>query len=640
MTPSDTPTSASAHELEKRVRKLEQQLAEVSESEKRFRSLTNASQQLIMMAVPAGVAIFFNDYFYRYTGLREEDAMNGNWLQIVHPDDVDDFTALRSTSIATGKPYEFRVRFRRSDGAYRWHMGRTAPVLAGGKIENWVGTASDVHELVETERALRESEARFKLMTESIPQLVWISLPNGTVEFYSPRWYSYTGLSPEDARSNGWEMIVHPDDLMATTAAWKKSTELGTPFSVDQRLRGADGTYRWFLAKAQPLVDESGAIVRWYGTCTDIEDQKQFQARARTTSERLEVALEGGRMGAWELDLHGETMSWTPSVSILYGLDPAVTSGPVNALEAFVHPDDLSHGQEIIKGAIHDMKAFRFEYRIIRPDKSLRWLEARGRVYAETPDAPLRLAGVMSDVSERKEVEKELARRADDLVRSNKELEQFAFVASHDLKEPLRKIAGYAELIQARYHAKLDEKGERFLTYLQDGVKRMDAIIGDLLTYSRAGRGGDVREAVDMSDLVSEVLEDLEKALDDVHANVNIKDLPPIYANRTQIRQVIQNLVANAIKFHGEAKPEITIGAERMGEFWRFFVKDNGIGMEAQYFERVFEIFQRLHTRTEYPGTGIGLAICKKIVEQHGGRIWVESAIGAGSTFHFTLPVF
>jgi len=639
MTKSNIPSSASAQWLEQRVRELERQLAEVSESEKRFRSLTNSSQKLMMMGNPAGVAIFFNEFFYHYTGLREEDAMNGNWAQAVHPDDIDEFMATRNVSIPAQKPYEFRARFRRHDGAYRWHLGRTVPVMEEGKIQNWVGTASDIHELVETERALRESEARFKLMTESIPQLVWISLNNGKVEFYSPRWYAYTGLTPAESEA-GWDKIIHPDDLMETLAAWKKSTEMGVPFSVEQRLRSSDGSYRWFLAKAQPLVDETGAIVRWYGTCTDIEDQKRLQAEARITSERLEVALEGGRMGAWELDLHNDRLTWTPSVSLLYGLDLSLTSGPMNALEPYVHPDDLPGGQETIKAAIRDVKPFRMEYRIIRPDKSIRWLEARGRVYAETPDAPLRLAGIMADITDRKEVEKELARRADDLVRSNKELEQFAFVASHDLKEPLRKISGYAELIQSRYHDKLDEKGERFLSYLQDGVKRMDAIIGDLLTYSRAGRGGEVREAVDMADIVKDVLEDLEKALEDVHAKVTVNGLPPVYVNRTQIRQVIQNLVANAIKFHGEAAPEIVISAEKAKEYWRFSVKDNGIGMEQQYFERIFEIFQRLHTRTEYPGTGIGLAICKKIVEQHGGKIWAESTVGAGSTFFFTLPAF
>lgn len=631
-TPDITSIPENQTELERRVE-------ELAESERRFWMLINAVRQIITVALPNGSITFVNDQFLRYTGLRAEDSLGMNWLQTVHPDDLGDFTALRDTSVAAGRDYEFKIRLRRHDGAYRWHMGRTVAVVNDGKVQSWIGTATDVHDLVETERALRDSEARFKLMSEVIPQLVWIALPNGKVESFNSRWYAYTGLSPEESRGAGWEKTVHPDDLIATLTAWKKSTDLGAPFSVEQRLRRADGRYRWFLTQALPLADGSGGIARWYGTCTDIEDQKQLQDETRKTRERLEIALEAGRMGVWEYDVVNGLASWTPSLSILYGFDPAVLSGPQAFLEKFVHPDDLAHGRAVVKEAIDQKQPFRFEYRVIRPDGAVRWLEARGRVYAE-PGGPVRTAGVSVDVTDRKEADRELARRAEDLARSNKELEQFAFVASHDLKEPLRKIAGYAELIQSRYQSKLDEKGERFLTYLQDGVRRMDAIIGDLLTYSRAGRGAQKREAVDLAELVKETLDDLEQSLNEAKATVTVGPLPTLSVNRTQIRQVLQNLIANALKFRGERAPEISLASERAGEFWKIAVKDNGIGIEAQYFDRIFEIFQRLHTRSEYPGTGIGLAICKKIVEAHGGRIWVESSPGQGSTFFFTIPAF
>jgi PAS domain S-box-containing protein len=639
MTPDTTHRPGTREDLELSLRALEQRCAELEERERRQSLLANAVHEIIMVASPGGAVEYLNDHAVQYAGVPREELLGGNWEQVIHPDDLPALARVRSTSAAAGRDFEFKARLRRHDGAYRWHINRMVPVLEGGKVKSWVGTAADVHELVEVERALRQSEMRFKLMAEVIPQLVWLALPNGNVDFYNSRWSDYTGLSLEEGRGSGWEKTVHPEDIAPTLMAWRRSTQLGIPYSVEQRLRGRDGRYRWFLSQALPLTDETGQVVRWYGTCTDIEDQKRLQDESRRSSERLEIALEAGRMGAWELDVASGTVSWTSSLAIVYGLDPNQTNGPISTLEKFVHPEDLESVRTTVRGAIANIEPFRFEFRIIRPDGSTRWLEARGRVMGSGGRA-VRAMGVSVDITDRKEIDKELARRAEELVRSNKELEQFAFVASHDLKEPLRKIAGYAELIQSRYQSKLDEKGERFLNYLQDGVKRMDAIIGDLLAYSRAGRSGQKREAVDTAELVKEVLDDLESALVESKATVHVKDLPPIYANRTQIRLLFQNLIANGLKFHGPNPPDITVSAEREAEHWRFAVKDNGIGIDPQYHERIFEIFQRLHTRAEYPGTGIGLAICKKIVETYGGRIWLESKLGAGSTFFFTLPAF
>ncbi|HEX8274216.1 MAG TPA: PAS domain S-box protein [Longimicrobiaceae bacterium] len=245
---------------------------------------------------------------------------------------------------------------------------------------------------------------------------------------------------------------------------------------------------------------------------------------------------------------------------------------------------------------------------------------------------------VLRDVTDRVRGEEELAARSEELERSNRELEQFAYVASHDLQEPLRMVASYTQLLARRYRGRLDEDAEEFIGYAVDGVTRMQALINDLLAYSRVGTRGGSFEPVEVDAVLERVLASLGPAMEDAGATVTHDPLPTVPGDPVQLGQLLQNLVANAVKFRGEAPPRVHVSAERDGDGWTFSVADNGIGIDPEYADRIFVIFQRLHTRAEYPGTGIGLAICKKIVERHGGRIWFEPAPGGGTVFRFTLP--
>jgi PAS domain S-box-containing protein len=248
----------------------------------------------------------------------------------------------------------------------------------------------------------------------------------------------------------------------------------------------------------------------------------------------------------------------------------------------------------------------------------------------ETDEGLFVLASIV-DISARKRAELELRR-------SNEELERFAYVASHDLQEPLRTVTSYVQLLERRYGAALDDEAREFVGFAVDGAKRMQALIQDLLSFSRVGTRGAAPEPIGAEAAAEAALESLTAAIAETGAVITRDPLPKVLADAAQLRQLFVNLIGNALKFRGEEPPVVHLGAEREGRFWTLSVRDNGIGIEAEYFERIFVIFQRLQGRDAYPGTGIGLAICKKIVERHGGRIWVESTPGEGSVFSFSLP--
>jgi signal transduction histidine kinase len=257
---------------------------------------------------------------------------------------------------------------------------------------------------------------------------------------------------------------------------------------------------------------------------------------------------------------------------------------------------------------------------------------------ARLPEAVRRALQERRHLRLRQQAEQDLARKVEELARSNADLEQFAYVASHDLQEPLRMVAAYTQLLSERYRGKLDENADKFIGYACEGAARMQTLILDLLAFSRVGRNNAQCSHIDCNALMHDTLLNLSTAIAERGAVITHGNLPAVWADRSQVAQLFQNLIGNAIKFRGTAPPAISVQAEKAGEQWLFSVSDNGIGIAPEYTQNIFVVFQRLHARTEYPGNGIGLAICKKIVEHYGGKIWVESQPGQCSTFKFTLP--
>ena len=356
------------------------------------------------------------------------------------------------------------------------------------------------------------------------------------------------------------------------------------------------------------------------------------------TERRLAMTLEAGNVGIWSWRLEDNAIEWDATMRRIFGVEQdAVIDDPERSWEN-IASEDLPRVREAVAAAIEAKRPFHVDYRVIHSNGEVRYVSASGEVSCDEEGRPTKFMGVCHDVTESRAAAR-LEQHARELARSNAALEEFAHVASHDLQEPLRTVTSYVELLGRRYKGQLDQDADDFIAFAVEGADRMRVLIEDLLEYSRVGSRGRPFEPVSMREVLEEALAGLEVRLEESAARVEVDgELPTVMADAGQLRQLFQNLLTNGIKFCGERPPEIHISAERLGEDWRIAVRDSGIGIEPRFAERIFVIFQRLHGRERYPGTGIGLAVCKRIVERHGGRIWVESSSGEGSTFFFTWP--
>lgn len=401
----------------------------------------------------------------------------------------------------------------------------------------------------------------------------------------------------------------------------------------------ADGSLIYVDFTLKPLRDDSGEIIFLVPEGRDITEQKSAVDALVTAELRLENALDGAEIGVWDWNVVTDEVFVSPQLTAQLGAAQRWTS--LSDWVDHLHPEDRETAQGVIANYLSgEIPEYENTFRLRHVDGSYRSILSRGQLLRDDSGEPLRMVGVHIDITERVEQQKLLAEQAEELRKSNTELEQFAYVASHDLQEPLRAVSGYAQLLLQNYADSLDEKGRGFAERTVDGAQRMQKLISDLLEYSRVSRKGMTFQQTSLLEAVHTAQALLDASIRESRAVIHVSDLPIVMADSGQIVRLFQNLIGNAIKYRSDDQPEIEISAERdlSDAMWVIRVKDNGLGIAEEYAERVFVIFQRLHARAEFPGTGIGLAICRRIVERHGGRIFVEPNSDGGSTFVFTLP--
>jgi len=394
-------------------------------------------------------------------------------------------------------------------------------------------------------------------------------------------------------------------------------------------------TVLWNSAK---IYDKNRKTFSTIAQGNDITERIEAERAFKKSKEKLELALENGKIGIWEWDTITNNITLDERMERMFGLEPGTFNGSVDGFERLIHEEDLPHFRNAISQAIEEKATLDTIFRIRHENNELNYISTKALLERDESNNTRKISGVCFDITEMKMgAEKAMFRLNEDLLRSNKELEQFAYVASHDLQEPLRMVSSFTQLLAQRYGDKLDQDAQEFIQYAVDGAARMQVLINDLLDYSRIGTRGRQFAVIDMHEVLGQAVNNLRIKIQERNTLITNDNIPTVFADEGQMVQLFQNLIGNALNF-SKASPKIHISAREEKDQYVFIVADNGIGIEPQYFERIFQIFQRLHPKNDFGGgTGIGLAICKRIIERHGGKIWVESKKGKGSVFYFTI---
>ncbi|MDX2161131.1 MAG: PAS domain S-box protein [bacterium] len=578
---------------------------------------------------------------------------------------------------------------RKEQGLDRWFSVRAAPVTdAKGYVRLAVTVTRDITAIRESQKQLMDlalqverQRQRLNTVIANIPAIIWeIGGSEGAarVEFvneYAEKLLGYP-MHRWQTTPDIWNELVHPDDQERNRADFERMIQTGKPVISQFRALHQDGSIVHLEAHSQiTLTGESEG--RLYSVMMDVSERIKARQELEARAEALRLAnLELQRLNdelmrnerqlrhlTSKIDqqrrrLHNVVANvpmiiWEGTdgrpgqgqqINYLNSAAEAILGYPMNDWQAgkvnwrdVVVPDDWEALIERSNAIYQERGSGMVQFRARHHDGRVVHLEAHTSVIGDGDDSPAAY-GVFIDVTERIRNQQALAEQAEHLRQVNHELSQFAYIASHDLQEPLRMVTSYLQLLENRYGDKLDQDAHDFIGFAVDGAARMKGLITDLLTYSRVSRTQEAFAPVKLDTVFERVCSNLQIAIEESGAAVTADPLPTVWGHANQLTQLLQNLVGNALKFRGQPAPRIHIGVEENALAYTFCVSDNGIGIDPQFKDRIFTMFQRLHSRDEYPGTGIGLAICKKVIENHGGKIWVESALGSGTTFYFTLP--
>jgi PAS domain S-box-containing protein len=491
-------------------------------------------------------------------------------------------------------------------------------------------------ERARAEEALRESEARFRAALRGGNFGLWDWSQRTGIVISDATHKQLFGFEPSRATVHASEVFatIHPDDREHVYAAINRALQMqAEAYEAEFRVVLPDGDVRWLCGYGDVVRNSAGEPLRMVGVNQDITERRRTQEDLRTSQERLALAQEAGQVGVFEWDMRTNRAWVSPNLQAMAGFATGEWDGTLAGWTRRVHPEDHTRVMTLLaEASARRVPEISFEFRFVLADGIVRWIYSRGQIHYDSSGQPLRMVGINLDLTERRRIEEALRR-------SNDELERFAFMASHDLQEPLRMVTAYSQLLARRYCGQLDKQADEFLCFITDGAKRMARLIQDLLVYARSTSGEPLQPCPsDANVALALALANLGERIDETRPTLTWNPLPEVLAVEGLLAQVFQNLVGNALKYtRPGVVPEIHISAERKGAEWVFQVRDNGQGIAPEHLNRIFTLFTRLHDR-EISGTGIGLATVKRIIERHGGRIWVESEPGVGSTFFFALP--
>jgi PAS domain S-box-containing protein len=648
MTANLKTVTASKEDLEREMANRKRTEASLRESEDRFHAFMDNSPAVAWIKDEQGRYVYLNKTCQDRFNLRFEDYGGKTDLELWPPEIARQFQENDRAVLNGEHAIEIIEETLNPQGKTVYNQNFKFPLQDASGKRYVGGIGIDITDRKRAEEALQESESRYRTLVENALDIVLVH-DSEKILYINPTGLKILGAShPEEILGRAPLSIVHPDFHDRVQTNMVKDLQ-GDPSPQTQlQLLRLNGTSFW--AEGQGVHTDYGGKPAVQVILRDITDRRRAEQdrmdlieQVRQERDKIHTIVSSIADEVWFIDADLHTILLNPAVVSNLGLKGGEQQSLDQILASLeiLNPDGTPRSPE-------EAPLYRsLQGEVLSGDEMVRHLttgELRHRRYHSSPvrDAAGRIIGavcIVSDITEQKRSAEQLQEYAQNLKRSNEDLERFAYVSSHDLQEPLRNIVVYTQLLARRYQSQLDSDADEFIQYIVNGGKRMQTLINDLLDYSRVTSKGRTYALTNMESVLHQVESSLHQFARENTAFIAHDPLPTVMADETQLVLVFQNLIGNAIKFRREGEPvQIHIGATHLDHDWQFSVKDNGIGIEPQYFEKIFVIFQRLHNQNQYGGTGIGLAVVKRIIDRHGGRIWVESEVGKGSTFYFTIP--
>ncbi len=597
----------------------------LKQSEQELRLIADAIPHMVWVIDPDGTISFINKQWADWTGLTLEEINNGAWQKNFHPDDVEKVALTWQHSIENNKEYSGEYRIKDRDGNYFWFMGTTTPMRNGeGRIIKWIGTSTNIDEQKKIQNALKEREEQFRQLADSMPQIVWTAQPDGRLDYYNKKWYDFTGfeqgMDADAARSE----ILHPDDVEFCRQTWYNSVRTGKNYHIEYRFknRKAPGTYCWYLGRALPIYNSEGKIVKWYGTCTDINDQKEIEALLKESEKRFRQMADSVPQHVWTAKADGGLDYVNQRAVNYFGktAEEIIGEGKFDG----IHPDDVPVAKERWQHSLRTNEPFQVEYRLKNKNNIYRWHLGRATPYANKYNE-IKWFGTNTDIEEHKYGEQKK--------------DEFISIASHELKTPITSLKGIVFILKEILEKYGVSEAAKLLTTMDNQLIKLTKLITDLLDVNNI-EGNQLRlnrEDFEFSELVKETVDSVQH-ISPGHSLIIESDEKLIYnGDKLRLEQVITNLLTNAVKY-SPGSNKVIIRYEITDENIVMSVHDFGIGIEREDLSKLFDRFYRVHNSLRFGGLGLGLYISANIIKAHNGSFWIESEPGKGSVFYFLLP--
>ncbi len=606
----------------------------LNSSKEQYRQIVETAQEGIWVLDENNYTIFVNKKMCEILEYSREEIMGKQ--NYYFKDEEGKKKAMQDIERRKGGMTETQVsKFIAKSGKIVWTSLSTNPIFDDeGKYVGALGMFTDITERKKADDELLLAQKKFKEIFDNTADGIYQSTIDGKFLIANPSMARIFGYdSPEELIRSVTDISKQ---IYADPVERKKMAAIilaeGHVENYVLKVLTKNKNAIWVSANIRIVRDEKGGISCFEGTLEDITERKKVEEQLLNLSNRLQLAVRATSIGIWDWDIAKNNTVWDEEMYRIYNVSPDDPRTITEAWEAAVHADDLERVNEELQMAIKGEKEYDTEFRVIWKDKTIHYVAGNALVQRDQSGNALRMIGTNTDITERKEAELEI-------LQLNRNLDQFANITAHDLQEPIRMVSGFLGLLDKKYYDIIDEQGKSYIYRAKDGADRMSILIRDLLEFSRSGNKAAKKEPVDLKHVMDLVNKDLTIVVADTHAILKTPAcLPVVTGTQSALYRLFLNLISNGIKFRKkDTAPRITLAVNELPGFWEFTLQDNGIGVAEKDQPKLFHAFQRLHRKEEYPGTGLGLVTCKKIVETHGGKIWMTSEVGKGTTFHFTI---